>query len=110
MHEKVLEIENMGANPRDRSFFPARSTGSKNCAVSKNCANVKGTYLKNLIITKNSRLNHNLDYRFITWCLIPGRIKMPGAKPVAVKNFTPVSSPGLSICTTFRMDNVYWLW
>jgi hypothetical protein len=109
MHEKVLEVENRVVNPRDCSSLPARITCSKNYAISKNCAKVNGIYLKTFIINKNFRRNPNIDYRFIKWCLIPGKIKMQGAKTISVKNFINIYCPALSICTTFRIYNVYWL-
>jgi Pyruvate/2-oxoacid:ferredoxin oxidoreductase delta subunit len=110
MHEKVLEVEKMLANPQDRSFLTARKIGSKNCATIKNCAKINDVYLKNLIIIKKFGMNHELNYRFFKGCLIAGKIKMQRVKPPSDNNFSHVSPLTLSICTTFRIYKVYWLW
>ena len=93
MHDKVLEVENMLANPQARSFLTANKTRPKNCATYKNCAKCRGTYLKSLIITKKYRLRPNLYPRFIKEYLRPGKIKIQGAKSFPVNNFSRFSYP-----------------
>jgi Pyruvate/2-oxoacid:ferredoxin oxidoreductase delta subunit len=110
MHDKVLEVENMLANPRERSFLAAHRIGSNNCAAIKNCAKVNDVYLENLIIIKKSGMNHHLDYRFFKGCLIPGKIKLQVVKPLSVNSFSHIPSPGLIFCTIFRIYNVDALW